>query len=577
MSKVLIRKQQGIQYQQMIDAPKQQSSLRRDLAALAGGAVGLTPQGNQGFVSGQGQAGRPTRMQRLGAGANLAGRNLAAALTGLSTAHSLQGGNLGAIASARDQYRANVGGLTGGQPTEMQRTQDMATEMYNIQEQERLQQQIRNVATEAQRSLPQQQQPNVPLPTSVPNSNSAGPSRVAINPPQQLTGPPVSTPSQTIEDPTRAPPKGPIPLPTTPAAQPAAQSAAQSAASTEQPIPPEQPAQAPLPPPPQPPPPAPAPPAPPAQPPAPAPAAPAPVAQPPAPAPAAPATVAQPPAPAPAAPATVAQPPAPAPVAQPPAPAPAPAAPTPVAVKKPVENDWTKQESWVDEEPMLADNRPARKETMIIPTVKPMGGNTWENQSWEPTSAEIQREKEFDEREQERRYQPRKLSPRPGARPASTHAGNFIRPPSIPMGKERPRVIVKPPVNTGGMGSNAMEDTKIPTLRDNPFSILNPNADLSPPKGSNQERLQREESNKREEESAKQFEDIFGGHEWKEKYTPHPFDKVQRPWWDTIGDDVFTNSFTQMIFNEFGDMLRKADPHVAGLLAMRIYMDKIMR
>ena len=37
------------------------------------------------------------------------------------------------------------------------------------------------------------------------------------------------------------------------------------------------------------------------------------------------------------------------------------------------------------------------------------------------------------------------------------------------------------------------------------------------------------------------------------------------------------SSFTQMIFNEFGDMLHKADPHVAGLLAFRVYMDKIMR
>ena len=62
-----------------------------------------------------------------------------------------------------------------------------------------------------------------------------------------------------------------------------------------------------------------------------------------------------------------------------------------------------------------------------------------------------------------------------------------------------------------------------------------------------------------------------------DKYTPHPFDRMQRPFWDSVSDGVFTNSFTQMVFNEFGDMLRKADPHVAGLLAMRIYMDKFMR
>jgi hypothetical protein len=36
-------------------------------------------------------------------------------------------------------------------------------------------------------------------------------------------------------------------------------------------------------------------------------------------------------------------------------------------------------------------------------------------------------------------------------------------------------------------------------------------------------------------------------------------------------------SFAMQVLDEFGDMLQKADPHVAGLLAFRVYMDKIMR
>jgi hypothetical protein len=36
-------------------------------------------------------------------------------------------------------------------------------------------------------------------------------------------------------------------------------------------------------------------------------------------------------------------------------------------------------------------------------------------------------------------------------------------------------------------------------------------------------------------------------------------------------------SFATYVLDQFGDMLHKADPHVAGLLAFRVYMDKIMR
>jgi len=570
MSKVLIRKQQGIQYQQMIEQPKQRGSLARDLAALGGGAIGLNAQGGQGFVSGQGQAGRPTRMQRLGAGANLAGRGLAAALTGFQTAHSLQGGNVGAVASARDQYRANVGGLTGGQPTEMQRTQDIATSMYNTQEEENLKQQIRDaaqqqMASQVPASTPPQPQQNVPLPTDMANPNSAGPSRVAINPPQQLTGPPVPTSNQTNTDPSLPPVGGPIPLPTA-AQQPAAQQPAAPTAMTPeqvaQTIPPPAPEMF-------------------SQPPAPAPPTPAST---PAPAPAPP-TPASTPAPAPAAPAPA----APAPAAPAPA-APAPAAPadntgkttmirpmnTPVTSMN--EDSWENQPSWVDEESTFNDNRRVDNtgKTGVLRPIQRMNEDGYST-GWDATPAEIQRQKEFDARRQEERYQPRKLTPPSGATPKSTHAGNFIRRnPTVPMDEDRDEdrpVAVKTPVNTGGMGSNAMEDTKIPTLRDNPFSIQNPNADLRPPKGSNQERLQREESNKQEEESANEFEDIYAGHDWMNNYAR------DKPFWEQSDakNPFARKSFIQMIFNEFGDMLRKADPHVAGLLAMRIYMDKFMR
>ena len=130
MSKtVLIRKQMGgVTQQVMVDQSKPQTNARSDLATLRGGAYGLNPDtGRQGFIpAAQLPGAAPTGMQRLGAGANLAGRGLAAALTGLQTAYGLQGGNVGALGSVKDQYRANVGGLTGGSPTEAQQGQNMA-------------------------------------------------------------------------------------------------------------------------------------------------------------------------------------------------------------------------------------------------------------------------------------------------------------------------------------------------------------------------------------------------------------------------------------------------------------------
>lgn len=49
---------------------------------------------------------------------------------------------------------------------------------------------------------------------------------------------------------------------------------------------------------------------------------------------------------------------------------------------------------------------------------------------------------------------------------------------------------------------------------------------------------------------------------------------AQQAWGDRPG---ITRSFATQVLDEFGDMLHKADPHVAGLLAFRVYMDKMMR
>jgi hypothetical protein len=49
---------------------------------------------------------------------------------------------------------------------------------------------------------------------------------------------------------------------------------------------------------------------------------------------------------------------------------------------------------------------------------------------------------------------------------------------------------------------------------------------------------------------------------------------AQQAWGNRTG---FTRSFATQVLDQFGDMLHKADPHVAGLLAFRVYMDKIMR
>ena len=132
MSKILVKQQSNIMYTRDIGGPNQRGGFFQDLAALRGGATGLNAQGGQSFIPGsQLGAAKPTAMQRLGAAGNIAGRGLAAALTGLQTAHSLQGGNVGAIGNIRDTYAQNVQGLTGSGTTEAQQAQNIATDHYN--------------------------------------------------------------------------------------------------------------------------------------------------------------------------------------------------------------------------------------------------------------------------------------------------------------------------------------------------------------------------------------------------------------------------------------------------------------
>ena len=73
-------------------------------------------QGQQSFIPGAqlGDA-KPTGMQRLAAGANIAGRGLAAALTGLQTAYGLQGGNVSALGRSWRHLCTECAGFDGEQ------------------------------------------------------------------------------------------------------------------------------------------------------------------------------------------------------------------------------------------------------------------------------------------------------------------------------------------------------------------------------------------------------------------------------------------------------------------------------
>lgn len=208
--KVLIRKQAGsggIMYTREVGGRGQGGGFMEDLAALRGGARGLNAQGQQSFIPGAqlGDA-KPTGMQRLAAGANIAGRGLAAALTGLQTAYGLQGGNVGALGSVGDTYAQNVQGLTANRPTEAQQAQNMATEAFNQQQQ-----------TMAQQAMQQGTQQTMGQPTQPP----------AGLPTQQPTQPPAGLPTPIV------PPADPMQQ-MLPIGQPVAQPAAQPAASGQQ-------------------------------------------------------------------------------------------------------------------------------------------------------------------------------------------------------------------------------------------------------------------------------------------------------------------------------------------------------
>jgi len=203
---ILVRKQAGggLQYQVTQEGSKPRVPFMQNLAAVRGGARGLVTDPNtnnvrQGFIPGAqlGDA-KPTGMQRLAAGANVAGTGLAAALTGLQTLYGLQGGNLGALASAKDQFRANVGGLTGGSPTEAQQAQNMATEAFNQQQQ-----------TMAQNAMMQQATPprqgNLTVGAAPPTYGSS--SATPATPPATTTPPPAGLPT-------------PPPVPTSPTGVP---------------------------------------------------------------------------------------------------------------------------------------------------------------------------------------------------------------------------------------------------------------------------------------------------------------------------------------------------------------------
>lgn len=56
---------------------------------------------------------------------------------------------------------------------------------------------------------------------------------------------------------------------------------------------------------------------------------------------------------------------------------------------------------------------------------------------------------------------------------------------------------------------------------------------------------------------------------------PYPLGTEESRQW--AYDNQWNRSFATQVIDEFGDMLHKADPHVAGLLAFRVYMDKVMR
>ena len=162
MGKILVKQANsgGIMYTRDIGGKKNRGGFMEDLAALRGGARGLNSQGGQSFIPGSELgAAKPTAMQRLGAAGNIAGRGLSAALTAFQTANSLQGGNVGALGTIGDTYAQNVQGLTGGSGTEAQQTQDIATEHYNKVQDETMNQNITGMPSKFLQDMQNAQQP----------------------------------------------------------------------------------------------------------------------------------------------------------------------------------------------------------------------------------------------------------------------------------------------------------------------------------------------------------------------------------------------------------------------------------
>lgn len=62
----------------------------------------------------------------------------------------------------------------------------------------------------------------------------------------------------------------------------------------------------------------------------------------------------------------------------------------------------------------------------------------------------------------------------------------------------------------------------------------------------------------------------FGGISW-DSAVPSLGDDSNFNW------DEIRNAFVSQVLDEFGDMLHKADPHVAGAVAMRVFLEKMLR
>ena len=72
--------------------------------------------------------------------------------------------------------------------------------------------------------------------------------------------------------------------------------------------------------------------------------------------------------------------------------------------------------------------------------------------------------------------------------------------------------------------------------------------------------------------------------DYRNRAMPANFDGIS---WDSavpsLGDDPsinwdeFKRAFVSQVFDEFGDMLHKADPHTVGAVAMRVFLEKMLR